>query len=148
MNPISSWARLILTLLASPPAAIAALGADTGSVHADRAQMNATLQVIRAGEFTRFELQLPSATTVRQYVSSDGVVFAVSWEGPSLPDLRQLFGRYFQQYLEAIAGGGTGARLIRQPGFVVYTGGRIRAFRGWALVPQLQPRGVVAEELR
>ena len=140
---------VMLVMLGYPFSAPAALGGDVASVHADQSELNATLKTVPASQFTQFEMQLPSGTTVREYVSQAGAVFAVTWEGPSLPDLRQLLGGYFQRYVDALhGGGGVGARVIEQPGLVVYTGGHMRAFRGRAYVPQLLPQGIVAEEIQ
>ncbi|MBI4292547.1 MAG: DUF2844 domain-containing protein [Betaproteobacteria bacterium] len=139
---------MALVMLAFPFSARAVLGGDVASVHSDRAELNAALRTTPANQFTQFDLQLPSGTTVREYVSATGAVFAVSWDGPSLPDLRLLLGSYFQQYRDAVRSGGVGARVVKQPGLVVYTGGHMRAFRGRAYVPQLLPPGVAAEEIR
>ncbi len=140
--------RVALAMLLLPLTAAAGLGGNVASVQADQAQLNAVLRATPANRYTQFELQLPSGTTVREYVSVSGTVFALTWEGPSLPDLRQLLGSYFQQYVDAVQGGGPGARLIRQAGLVVYSGGHMRAFRGRAYIAQLQPQGVAAEELQ
>jgi hypothetical protein len=139
---------LALVMVVFPLFAIAGIGGDAASVQADQVQLNATLRATPADQFTQYEMLLPSGTTVREYVSSTGAVFAITWEGPSLPDLRQLLGRYFDQYVNAVKGGGMGARVIRQPDLVVYTGGHMRAFRGRAYAPQFQPPGVVSEELQ
>ncbi len=139
----------LVSLAVSVPAA-ATLGEDVTSVRADRTQMDATLQITSAGKFAVHEIQLPSGTTVREYVSPAGMVFAVSWQGPSLPDLQQVLGRYFEQYTEAARAQGAvpGPRVTQQPGLVVQTGGHMRAYFGRAYVPQMLPRGVLAEEIQ
>lgn len=38
---------------------------------------------------------LATGTHIRQYVSSQGLVFAVTWSGPFLPELRVLLAKYF-----------------------------------------------------
>ena len=141
---------LCLVLLACPFPVAATLGEDLDSVSADQMQMQAALQVTASGKFTVHEIQLPSGTTVKEYVSPAGMVFAVSWQGPSLPDLQQVLGRYFEQYAGALANraAGPGARAIAQPGLVVQSGGRMRAFFGKAYVPQMLPQGVLAEEIQ
>jgi len=144
-----SWlAGIAFAMLAVSLPAAAALGGDVASVEVDQTRLDAVLRATPAYQFTQFELQLPSGATVREYVSVGGTVFALTWEGPALPDLRQLLSSYFQQYVDAIQGGGPGARVIRQSGLVVFSGGHLRAFRGRAYVPQLQPPGVAAEELQ
>ena len=139
---------VMLVMLVYPICVSAALGGDAASVNADQLELNATLRTTPASQFTQFELQMPSGTMVREYVSPAGSVFAVTWEGPSLPDLRQVLGSYFQQYVDAIQGGGVGSRVVEQPGLVVYSGGHMRAFRGRAYVPQLLPQGVTADAIQ
>ena len=144
-----SWLTgFALCLLAVSFPAAASLGEDASSVQADQAQMQGRLQITSAGKFSVHEIQLPSTTVVKQYVSPAGMVFAVSWKGPSLPDLRQLLGRYFEQYAESARTQGAGPRAGRQRGLVVQSGGHMRAFVGRAYVPQMLPRGVLAEEIQ
>jgi hypothetical protein len=139
----------LLFLCVSVPAA-ATLGEDVSSVRVDQAQMQGTLRITSAGNFAVHEIQLPSATVVKEYVSPAGMVFAVSWRGPWIPDLRQVLGRYFEQYAEAAKtrDGSRGSRLTRQPGLVVQSGGHMRAFFGRAYAPQMLPRGVLAEDIQ
>lgn len=141
---------LALFLLAAAVPAAAALGEDAISVPADQKQMAATLEITSAAKFAVHQLELPSGSVVRQYVSPAGMVFAVSWQGPSLPDLRQVLGRYFSQYSETLSnqGAGNGRGMIQLPGLVVQIGGRMRAFFGRAYVPQMLPRGVLAEDIK
>jgi len=139
----------LVLLLVSVPAA-ATLGEDVNSVRADQAQMQGTLQVTSAAKFAVHEIELPSGTVVKEYVSPAGMVFAVSWHGPSMPDLQQVLGRYFEQYTETAKtpGAGTGSRVTQQPGLVVQSGGHMRAFFGRAYVPQMLPRGLLADDIR
>ena len=138
---------LTLVLLTVSAAAAAALGEDASSVLADQTQLQAKLDVISAAKFGVHRMQLPSGTTVREYVSPAGMVFAVSWQGPAMPDLQQVLGRYFQAYVEAVKSAG-GARTMRQPGLVVQTGGHMRAYFGRVFVPPMLPQGVSAEEIQ
>ncbi len=143
-------AGLCVILLVAPFPVAATLGQDVSSVIEDQKQMQATLQITGSGKFAVHEIQLPSGTAVRQYVAPTGMVFAVSWHGPSLPDLRQVLGRYFEQYTGAVRshGAGRGPRAMLQPALVVQSGGHMRAFNGRAYVPQLLPPDVLAEEIQ
>ncbi len=145
--PWQAWMGLALTALALPITAAAELGGNANLVPLDQARLNASLNVSTSNRLTRFDLRLPSGTSVREYASPAGTVFAVSWDGPTLPDLSQLLGAYFPQYLSAVQGGGIGTQLVRQSGLVVYSAGHMRAFRGRAYLPPLQPQGVLAEQL-
>jgi hypothetical protein len=139
-----------LIMLAVPPAAFATLGGDLASVETDQRQLRGTLRMaVRAERYVVHELQAPSGTLVRQYAAADGVVFGIAWQGPSMPDLRQVLGGYFPQYVEAAkARRARGPLLIRQPGLVVRSGGRMRAFHGHAYDPRLLPEGVAPEAIR
>jgi hypothetical protein len=118
-------------------------------VQADQARMQAAPEVTQAAGYAVHLLRLRSGTSVRQYVSSAGMVFAVSWQGPAMPDLQQLLGRYFEAYVDAVKSRRSGAaRPISSPGLVVQTGGHMRAYFGRVYVPQMLPRGVSAEEIR
>lgn len=141
---------MILTL---PIPSFASLGGDTTSVESDRAKMQGSRQTISIDSFTVHEIQAATGTTVKEYVSPAGKVFAVTWQGPAHPDLRQLLGTYFDQYSQAVQAQrahrhGHGPLLIQLPGLVVQLAGHPRSFLGKAYVPQILPAGVRAEDLR
>jgi len=133
-----------------PCIAAAALGEPEDSVQADVARLQASLKVTRHAQFQVHEMQLPSGTLVREFVAMDGKVFAVAWNGPTMPNLRQTFGRYFDIYVSAARGRAANhSQLqIRQDGLVVESGGHMRAFAGRAYLPQAVPAGVDLGELR
>lgn len=137
----------LLALGVCVPAA-ATLGEDVGSVAIDQTQMEATLEIARADKFAVHQIRLPSGTLVKEYVSASGMVFAISWQGPTLPDLRQVLGRYFEQYAAARSpNAGIGSNRTQGSGLVVQSGGHMRAFTGRAYLQQMLPRGVAAEEV-
>ncbi len=87
------------------------------------------------------------STVIREYVSPAGKVFAVTWEGPMLPNMRQLLGPYFQQFADAVQSEASSSRARRplnivRPDFVVQLSGRSRSFSGRAYLPQMLPAGV------
>jgi hypothetical protein len=109
--------------------------------------------MIAAESYTVHEIQGASGTVVREYVSSSGKVFGLAWHGPWPPDIRQLLGRYFEQYVQAAksqSGATRGRRplMIEQPGLVVQMAGHPRAFTGKAYVPEMLPQGIAAEEIQ
>ena len=139
----------LAALVVSVPAS-ATLGEDVTSVGADRTQMQGTLRIIDAAKFAVHEISLPSGTVVKEYVSPAGMVFAASWQGPSLPDLQQILGRYFEQYAGAVRSRNIApaSRSTQGSGLVVQSGGHMRAFSGRAYVEQMLPRGVLTEEIK
>ena len=130
-------------------AVIAALGGDVASVVADQAHINGKLIVSQAQKYVVHEIQAPSGSLVREFVAPAGAVFAVAWTGPTMPDLRQVLGSYFDRYVAAVAQRRMrGPVLIEQPGLVVQSSGHMRAFTGKAYVPDAVPSGVSIEEIR
>jgi hypothetical protein len=139
----------LLAQFASTPA-LAALGGDATSVEADRVKMKGELRVTSASGYAVHEIQTPSGTVVREYVSPNGKVFAVSWRGPTLPDLRQTLGTYFEQYKAAAAGPHPSHNhlAVEQPGLVVHSTGHMRAYFGQAYVPGLLPQNFSVDDIK
>jgi Protein of unknown function (DUF2844) len=132
--------------------AFAALGGDLSSVQADQVHMNASLRTSQMPAYTMHELRTPAGIVVHEFASSSGRVFAVSWKGPSPPDLRQLLGSHFadfQQSAEAQrAHGSHGPLFIEHNGLVVQVGGHMRSYTGRAYLPDQMPPEVRVDDLR
>ncbi|HEY7288787.1 MAG TPA: DUF2844 domain-containing protein [Vicinamibacterales bacterium] len=132
----------------------ASLGGAATSVQDDRVHMQGSLRQISGGPaYSMHELQSATGTVVREYVSPTGTVFAVSWDGPAFPDLRQLLGPYFDRFqAEAArlkhARRGHGPLTVDLGDVVVQSGGHPRSFSGRAYLPQMMPAGVKAESIR
>ena len=127
----------------------AELGGDAASIERDGVRMQAARRLLPAQKYAVHEMQLAGGTAVREYLSADGKVFAVTWRGARMPDLRQLFGAaYFDRYRQAAAQRrGRGPGRIEADGLVVHSGGHMRAYAGMAYVPQLVPGDVSVDEL-
>jgi hypothetical protein len=140
-------------MFALPRSASAALGGDAVSAQADQVRLRAAVKTTQTGSYTVQEMQAPSGTVVREYVSPAGKVFAVAWRGPFLPDLHQILGASFDTFTHAVQAQkwrrpGHGPVAVRQPGLVVLSGGHPRNYFGKAYLPELLPQGVSAEEIR
>lgn len=156
-RPLTLWTTLMVGMalagMIHPSAVFGALGGDVTSVEADRAKMEATLQTTSKQLYTVHEMHTANNVTVREFVSPEGKVFGVAWEGASRPDMKQLLGAYFDQYSQEVQRQGAkrvgrGPLLIQQPGFVMQMSGHMRALTGRAYIPQLVPAGIQIEELR
>ena len=132
-----------------PCLAIAALGEPEASVQTDLAELHGSIKVAEHANYRVHEIQLPSGTVVREYSGSDGTVFAVAWQGPTVPNLRQTLGRYFDNYVTAAQANRMGHHhlQINQGGLVVHAAGHMRAFSGRAYLPQAVPSGVSVGDL-
>jgi len=151
---LSRWPWLLsamMLMIALP--AFAGLGEAASSVQADQAHMQGSLRTTQTEAYTVHEIKAATGTVVREYVSTSGKVFAVAWQGPWPPDMRQILAGYFEQYQQAVqaqasARAGRRPLLIEQPGFVVQSGGHMRSFAGRAYIPEMLPQGVGKEEIR
>jgi hypothetical protein len=93
---------------------------------------------------------LAGGTTVREYVGADGVVFAVTWNGPFLPDLRELLGQHFATLKDESARqpkAGRGQVRVAQPDVTIESGGHMRAYAGRAWINSRLPAGFDTDTL-
>lgn len=104
-----------------------------------------------AAAYTVNETMLDSGTVVREYVGSgDGNVFAVSWNGPFIPDLRTLLGSHFATLTSAAAArpkAGHSQLSVKDGDVVIVSGGHMRAYAGRAWIVSALPAGVSADEI-
>lgn len=128
---------------ALPLAAHAALGQNVSSVDSDGARMHAVARIASTQHaYSVHQIALASGTLVREYVAANGTVFGVAWEGPTLPDLKALLGSSFDVYVAASVVGRGNPPAVSGSELVVYSGGHLRAFSGYAYLPQALPAGV------
>jgi hypothetical protein len=87
---------------------------------------------------------------VREFVAQSGAIFAVTWRGPTMPNLRQTLGKYFDNYVATAKATPLRHRRldIAQTDLVVHASGHMRAFSGIAYLPQAIPSGVNVGELK
>ncbi len=139
--------------LAISSAALAALGGDSASVATDRVAFAAQLRSTAMLQYDVHEIS-SGDLMVREYVSRQGQVFAVTWQGPVPPNLRQLLGDYFPRFQSAAVAahqqspGQHRQFSLAQPDLVIQSVGRLRNFHGIAYLPNLLPAGVIAAQLQ
>ena len=155
MKSLCTWglpAGLLVAAMSCAAPAWAALGGDAASIEADRAQLKGALAVSAAGAYEVREIATTGGGLVREYLAADGRVFAVSWRGPTIPDLRQLLGAYYAHYAQAASAashaGGHRHFTVRQPDLILESSGRLRAFAGRAWDPKLLPQDFSAADIR
>jgi Protein of unknown function (DUF2844) len=140
---------LVLIAGFGPCIASATLGEPEASVQTDVAQLKGSIKVTDHASYRLHEIQLTSGTLVREFVGSDGKVFAIAWKGPTIPNLRQTLGQYFDNYVTAAKAKHMGHNQlqIQQSDLVVQAAGHMRAFSGRAYLPQAVPSGVSVGDL-
>jgi hypothetical protein len=152
-SAVSGGAGLLVgvALLAAAGPANAALGRAYSSVDTDRLTLRATVASTFAGAYTVHSLTLPNHGVVKEFTRADGLVFAVVWQAPGRPDLRQLLGDNFATLQADNVRTGRRVRrpiAVNRSTLVVQSGGHSGAFWGAALLPQLQPAGFSASDLK
>ena len=169
--------RLEMNILRSIPlfffllgsAAFASLGGAASTIEADVHSFRASRRIIlsqRASNSSYAVHELTSeANTIREFVSSSGIVFAVTWSGWTEPDLNQLLGKYSKDIQDVEKGEGTSGRARgRHPRIlramsqsqlqaqgkdqvIVEKFGHLRDVRGRAYIPSFIPKGVELQSL-
>ena len=147
-------AYVLLSLLAIPSAAFAALGGSAITVDADRVHVQgALMRIERNSAYALHEIRSASGTMVREYVDSSGTVFAVAWDGPWMPDLQQVLGEHFEHFQAAMRARQQtrhtrGLVTFADGGLVVQMSGHPRAFAGRAYLSARLPAGIQLESIR
>jgi hypothetical protein len=146
-----------LMVLALPGPALAALGQDASTIDSDSSGLRAQHATQRSASgsagstYAVHQLLLPGGTQVREFVSAGGRVFAVTWSGPSIPDLSVLLGEHFPRYLKAAerrSAASRGPVKLNDPDLVLRNEGHPRAFHGMAYLPADLPSAFDLSQLR
>jgi hypothetical protein len=138
---------ILLTVLSA--SCFAVLGGDSASIQTDQAHLRAQRQVAQGAGYVVHEMQAETGTVIREFVSSEGKVFAVAWQGPLRPDMQQLLGSYYDEYTRsAPARRVHGPLTIQTSNMVLQSGGHQRALTGRAYIPAMVPAGVRIEEIK
>jgi uncharacterized iron-regulated protein len=120
------------------------------SLAAVSAGASTTSTASSATTYSVSESTLAGGTVVREYATSAGVVFAVSWTGPQMPDLRTLLGEHFATMSNEAAktskAGHSQLRVVN-PEVVIVSGGHMRAYKGRAWIPAQLPAGFTAANI-
>ena len=137
-------------LLAALPAH-AALGGGASSVAADAQSLGGAVNATPLQTYDIEEIDAASGMRVREFLDRAGVVFAVTWSGPVMPDLRQLLGSDYAAYARAVAAldraGLSRSLKVVLPDAIVEVGGHLRAYSGRAFRPAALPAGITVADL-
>lgn len=137
---------LILGGLLLPSTSQAELGGNLASIHSEQKEFNSQLSSSQQGGFSIYTQTLPSGIVLQEYLAGNGAVFAVTWSGPSLPNLQVLLGGYFKDYLAAIKESRRSIYLNTE-NVVIQSSGMMGAFQGFAFLPKQAPAGFSPSQL-
>jgi len=130
----------------------AALGGDAASVAADADALQGVIHSTPLQQYDIHDITSGNGMRLREFQNRSGVVFAVVWSGPAMPDLQKLLGASYQTYTTAVAAanhpGLKRPLRIATSDLVVESEGHMRAYTGRAYLPALIPAGTSPADLR
>ena len=154
MRVLICAAMLVMVLApAILPSAWGALGQSSTTVEDDRAKLHGVHQR-RGGISYSIDTITVAGMEINEYVSSDGMVFAVVWKGTGVPDLKLLLGEYFEAYREEAAAARSRKPRVREPfrmksdRLIVERVGHSRSLWGRAYLPSQLPPGIRPEDIQ
>jgi hypothetical protein len=152
MNYAKAILSAVLVLALGSMPALAGLGQPEASVTSDQLHMKSEHRVQDFQAYKVHELANTEGAVVREYVSPEGTVFGISWQGRSTPDMNQLLGNYVNNFQTATRDQ-TQIRqrrgiTIRTNDFVYSNFCRMGVCSGSAYAPKLLPSNVSAEVMR
>ena len=141
---------LLLGFILGTAPAWAVLGEHEGSVGSDQQYLRGQIRAVARDGYSLQQITAKDGALVNEYVSPVGLVFGVSWQGPTMPNLQQLLGSYFAQFQQAAPSRARrrGPLVVRTDQLVLESGGHMRSFHGRAYVPGLLPDNISAEVMR
>jgi len=149
------WVSLALAFGMTPWCAApvrAALGGDTASVASDADALQGVIHSTPLQQYDIHDITSANGVRLREFQNRNGVVFAVVWSGPAMPDLQKLLGASYQTYATAVAAANASGLKrplrIATPDLVVESEGHMRAYTGRAYLPALIPAGTSPADLR
>ena len=139
--------------MACAPQAHAVLGERAETVHADQMRLQGARRLSTALRYQVHDIRMADGSSVRQFASPGGQVFALVWRSHLKLQLQPLLGQYFSGYSEARLASAKGHGFARQSvltqgALVVHESAHMGMFAGLAYVRHLVPEGVDPNALR
>lgn len=154
MRMLVGTAALVLVGISAMPApAWPALGQSAETVERDRVIMKGQRQS-RSGVGYSIDTITVAGMQIKEYVSPNGVVFAVVWKGTGVPNLQLLLGEYYEEYRAGVRAARNRTPRVREPfrmksdRLVVERAGHSRSLWGRAYLPDRLPPGIKLEDLQ
>ena len=142
---------VLLSVLMSS-VSFAGLGDQASSIATDQKILSA--KRANADVYQKYSVQemVSDATTLKEYINNNGVIFAITWQGLDHPDLSVVLSSYYDRYQvsakEQPRTPGQRHRNVKREDLVVQKWGQMRNLRGRAYDPSLIPSGVSLDEIK
>jgi len=127
----------------------ATLGQSRDSVQSDQALLKGRLSTAEAQGYTIHQITRDDGGVLKEFVSPDGQVFGITWQGPTMPNLAQLLGSHFAEFQKAAKSAHRRGPLTVHVGqLVVETSGHLRSFHVRAYLINLLPNDISPEAVQ
>jgi len=127
----------------------ATLGQSRDSVASDQALLKGRLSTVETQGYTIHQITRDDGGVLKEFVSPDGQVFGITWQGPTMPNLAQLLGSHFAEFQQAAKSAHRRGPLAVHVGqLVVETSGHLRSFHVRAYLINLLPGNLAPEVVR
>lgn len=141
----------VLPTIIDEGSVLAVLGESASTVERDRERLDGQRLSAPESSYT-VETINSSGMVIREYVSPDGLVFAVAWtQQKGIVNLEQLLGSYYAEYSHATVTQPRQSQRFRRvetEHIVIETGGRMGAVWGRAWVRSLLPGGISPDTIK
>ncbi len=143
---------LVLGVFCCSNASYAGLGDRAETIKNDERALRASR--INADVFQKYSVQemVSDSTHIKEYISNDGIIFALTWKGLDHPDLSVLLGKYAKGYEKSLKEKkrekGKRHQKVAKEDLVVQKWGHMRNLQGRAYDPSLIPAGVSIDEIK
>lgn len=145
--PALATSATVVAVLCASTDALAELG---GTMPTQANSTGAASQALLNGALRLRTLTDAGNTTINEYATNTGRIIAYKWQGPTMPDLRALLGKYADSYRTGAAAsapnGNLHASRVARPDVIVESGGPMRGYAGRAWLPAALPSGVTADD--
>lgn len=141
-------------ILAAPLPARAVLGESAASIHADPLRMAGARRLVAGLDTEIHVLTMADGSTIRQYLTPGGRVYAVSWNTRYKPRLDLLLGAQFPAYAQACREamlqrpGIAHSASVRRGDLVVESSAHLNAHVGRAYLRSLLPPTATLDAIR
>jgi len=146
---------LVATLSLAALPARAVLGGDVSTIAGDQVRMQGTRHpaAVSSAQVRTHEITLADGSSIREFVTPGGIVFAVAWNTRFKPDLAALLGAHAASYAaaasEAMRAPGIRRQAeLRRGDLVVHSTAYLNSYVGKAWLQSLVPQGVPLDALR
>ncbi len=121
-------------MIGSSGAAYAELGGTLASINREQATFSSSLISSQQSNYTTYTQTIGQNLVVKEYVASNGTVFAISWKGPTIPNLEIFLGTYYQNYLVAVQQNPRSV-YVQSNSLVIESSGMMGGYSGRAYLP-------------